>query len=95
MKKVPAVEQVRISLKDGLTILDLKADNAVTLAQLRQIIKNNGFVPKDATITARGVPSSDGKAFTVGGTNELLSLTAPPKKIAETWQFTVGAADKR
>ena len=95
MKKVSAVDQVRVSLKDGLTILDLKADNAVTLAQLRQIIKNNGFVPREATIVARGVPSPDNKTFTVGGTNEWLPLTSPPNKSGDSWQLTVGGTEKR
>ena len=53
MQKVDGVQSVRVSLNDGLTILDLKAGNAVTLAKLRQIIKNNGFVSKEATAVAR------------------------------------------
>ena len=54
MQKVDGVQSVKVSLNDGLTILDLKPDNAVTLAKLRQVIKNNGFVSKEAQIVARG-----------------------------------------
>jgi hypothetical protein len=94
MKKVPAVADVRVSLKEGLTILDLKADNTVTLAQLRQIIKNNGFVSGEATVVARGTPAAGDKTFAVSGTNEQLSLTSPPRKIGDDWQLAVRAPEK-
>ena len=53
MQKVDGVQSVRVSLNDGLTILDLKPGNAVTIARLRQIVKNNGFVSKEAGVIAR------------------------------------------
>ena len=74
MKKVPAVARVRVSLNDGLTIVDLEPGNRATLAQLRQIIKNNGFVSKDARIVAKGSLARDRKTFTVSVTNEQLTL---------------------
>jgi len=40
MKKVPSVAQVRVSLNDGLTILELKPGNTMTVAQIRQVIMN-------------------------------------------------------
>jgi hypothetical protein len=89
MKKVPAVTQVRVSLNDGLTILDLKPGNTVTLKELRQIIKNNGFVSKEATVTARGSASTDQKTFTVDGTNEQLPLAASPQRSGDDWRFVV------
>jgi hypothetical protein len=95
MKKVPAVAQVRVSLNDGLTVLDLTPGNTVTLAQLRRIIKNNGFASKDASVVARGTVSSDSAAFTVTGTNEQLSLSAPPRKRGEDWELNVRAPEKR
>jgi hypothetical protein len=93
MKKVPAVTQVRVSLNDGLTILDLKPGNTVTLTELRQIIKNNGFVSKEATVAARGSVSADQKTFTVDGTHEQLSLasTRPPQREGDDWRIVVRA----
>ena len=93
MKKVPAVTQVRVSLKDGVTVVDLKPGNTVTLAELRQIIKNNGFVAKEASVVARGAANGP-RAFVVGGTNEQLTLSAPPQQSAEDWRFTVAAPIK-
>jgi len=94
MKKVPAVSQVRVTLKDGLTILDLNVDNTVTLAQLRQIIKNNGFVSKDVSVVARGTPAADNKTFVVSGTKEQLATTSPPTQRGDEWEFQVPAPVK-
>src|SRR5436189_172984 len=69
MQKVDGVSRVHVSLNDGLTILDLKPGNAVTLAKLRQIIKSNGFVSKEASVLARG-SANGGQSFVVSGTKE-------------------------
>ena len=95
MKKNAAVLQVRVSLKDGLTILDLKPGNSATVAELRQIIKNNGFVSKEVTATARGTVSADQKEFVVGGTNERLTLAATPKRSGDDWTIAVRAPNGR
>jgi hypothetical protein len=90
MQKVDGVQSVRVSLNDGLTILDFKPGNAVTLAKLRQIIKNNGFVSKEASVVARGAVSGK-QGFVVSGTNEHLTLGAAPQQIGEDWRLTVQA----
>jgi len=95
MKKVPAVTQVRVSLNEGLTVLDLEPGNTVTLAQLREIIKNNGFVSKEATVIARGSVSADEKSFTVDGTGEHLLAAAPPQRRDEDWRVIVRAPSAR
>lgn len=89
MQKVDGVQSVRVSLNDGLTILDLKPGNSVTLAQLRKIIKNNGFVSKEATVVARGTPSAG--AFEVGGTGERLEVSASPIRSGAAWKLAVKA----
>lgn len=92
MQKVDGIETVRVSLKDGLTILDLKPGNHVTVAQLRQIIKNNGFVSKEANVIARGEPTTTNgrQVFAVSGTNEQLSPSGPvQREAADAWHFVV------
>jgi len=87
MKKVDGVQTVNVNLKDGLTVLELRPDNKVTLAQLRLVIKNNGFVSKDAQITARGAVS--GTTFEVSGTGERLPFAQPPLTLpSDRWRFT-------
>ena len=91
MQKVDGVQNVRVSLNDGQTILDLKPGNAVTLAKLRQIIKSNGFVSKEATVLARGTANGQ-RSFVVSGTNEQVDLSADPRPVGESWKLTVPAA---
>jgi len=91
MKKVPSVAQVRVSLNDGLTILELKPGNTMTVAQIRQVIKNNGFVSKEASVVAAGALATDRKIFVVSGTNETLPVTFEPERDGERWRFKVPA----
>ena len=97
MQKVDGVQSVKVSLRDGLTILDLRQDNAVTLARLRQVIKDSGFVAKEAQVLARGQAIDDrgAPAFEVGGTKERLLLTSPARPISDSWQLTVAAPSTR
>ena len=96
MEKVDGVETVRVSLNEGLTVLDLKAGNSVTLAQLRQVIKNNGFVSKEATVIARGAPvRGEDHAFEVSGTRERLTLSSKPDRSGDEWRLAVKSPDAR
>jgi hypothetical protein len=90
MQKVDGVETARVSLNDGLTILDLKPGNTVTLAKIRQIIKNAGFMSKEAAVTARGTLNVQ-QVFVVSGTNEQLVPSSSPQQVADEWRFTVSA----
>ena len=76
IRKVPGVTGVRVSLNEGLTVIDLKPENTVTLAALRQVIRNNGFVTNSAHIEARGILSAVGNqlTFEVGGSRERLAV---------------------
>ena len=90
MQKVDGVQSVRVSLNDGLTVVDLKPGNVVTLSKLRQIIKNNGFVSQEAHVIARGEPKGE-RVFAVSGTGEELAVSAAPEKGANGWRFTASA----
>jgi hypothetical protein len=54
MRKLPGVESVQVSLTRALTEVTFKADNTVTLGQLRRIIKNSGFNPGETHVTVHG-----------------------------------------
>jgi hypothetical protein len=96
MQKIAGVQSVKVSLNDGLTILDLKPDNTVTLAKLRQVIKDNGFVAKEAQIVARGSTAvADGRpVFDVSGSKERLLLTMPARQVSDAWQLSIAAQAK-
>lgn len=79
--KLPGVESVEVSLERGTTDVRLKRDNTVTLDQLRQAIKANGFNAGEAVVTAVGtLVEREGKpAFEVSGTRSVWMLTADPE----------------
>jgi hypothetical protein len=90
MQKVDGVQSVQVSLKVGVTTLELRPDNKVTLSQLRLVIKNNGFVSKEAQVVARGLVVANG--FDVAGSGERLStVSAPVATEGGRWRFTVPA----
>ena len=93
MQRVSGVTRVRVSLKDGLTVLDLKPGNAVTLAELRRIIKNNGFVSREASAVAAG-SVADERTFVVSVTNERLSLSLPAERSGDDWRLAIRAPDR-
>jgi hypothetical protein len=81
MQKVPGIASVRVSLNEGLTVLELKPGNTVTLVRLREIIRNNGFPTRDALIVAAGatIQAGNGLTFEVAGTAERFPLSATPE----------------
>jgi len=90
MRKVDGVQDVTVSLKDGMTLLDLKPGNTVTLTKLSEIIKKNGFVSKEATIVAAGQAPGAGSpsVFVVGGTGERLPLVGQATGAGQgLWRF--------
>lgn len=78
MQKVAGVEKVEVRLNQGLTVLDLKPGNSVTLASLRQAIRNSGFATPEARVIALGTVSMDAGrvVFEVSGSRERFPLVA-------------------
>ena len=54
VQKIEGVESVDVSLEKGSADIRLKPGNRVTMTQLRQVIRKNGYPTKDAQIEARG-----------------------------------------
>lgn len=54
VRKLEGVESVEVSPEKGLVEIALKADNTVTLPQLRRTIRSNGNETKHAQIAGRG-----------------------------------------
>lgn len=80
--KVSGVEAVEVSLERAIAAIRLRAGNAVTLTQIREIVKNNGFTAKDATVTVVGTLIERGgkPALNVSGTNTVILLAPDPKQ---------------
>ena len=52
--KLPGVESADVSLEQALADITLKPDNRITIPQLRELLKKNGYPTRDAEIEARG-----------------------------------------
>ena len=54
VRKLSGVESVDVSLEKASADIRLKPGNTITLPQLRELIKTNGYPTKDAHVEARG-----------------------------------------
>ena len=52
--KLPGVESADVSLDKASADIRLKADNHLTMPQLREVLKKNGYPTRDAQVEARG-----------------------------------------
>jgi copper chaperone CopZ len=77
MKRIDGVESVDVSLKEGAATVKLKPGNHVTVDEVRDAIRKNGFTPKAAEVTIAGkVIERNGKpALAVSG-SDLVYLLA-------------------
>jgi copper chaperone CopZ len=82
--KVSGVESVDVSLERATAAVRLRPGNGVALNRIREIVENNGFTAKEATVTVVGsLVDRDGKpALSVTGTNTAITLAADPKQPA-------------
>ena len=80
VEKVKGVDSVEVNLKRGVAHIRLVEGNGVTLARIRQVIKDAGYVSHDATVTVIGTVESSGArpAFIVAGTKERFGLRSDP-----------------
>ena len=78
LEKIDGVTAVKITLKDGHARLTLKPGNTVTLAEIRRIVKRNGFTPQAAAVVAEVEPVAGSAAqltLRISGTSEDLALS--------------------
>lgn len=59
LEKLKGVENASVSLNDGYASLTLAPDNTVTMEKIRQVVEENGFTPKDATVVIIGTVERD------------------------------------
>lgn len=79
LKKMPGVEDAKVSLNDGVATLKLKPGNTVTVDQVRKFVLSNGFTPKEAEVVASGkLVDRDGRlALDVTGTDVVYLVQLP------------------
>jgi hypothetical protein len=74
--RIEGVETVTVSLQRAVADIRLREGNRVTIDQIQQMVKTNGFTPREATVTAVGSPIERGgaPAFQVDGINTVLII---------------------
>ena len=79
IKKLDGVESVDVSLERATADIRLKPGNAITLPQLRRVIRQSGYPTKDAQIEARGaIVERNGKPALDLQNGSFLELAAKP-----------------
>lgn len=52
--KLSGIESADVSLEKASADIRLRSDNRITMAQLREVLKKNGYPTRDARIEAQG-----------------------------------------
>lgn len=90
--KLAGVEEVTVSLNRGEAALQFADDSPTTLAEIRDVIRNNGFTPKEAVVTVAGELKRDGGTLVVATRNAnsyVLTLGA----VQSAWQALDAVTD--
>ncbi|MGH7477006.1 MAG: heavy-metal-associated domain-containing protein [Longimicrobiales bacterium] len=63
VQKLPGVDTVAVSLNEGVASVRFAAEHRISIEQVREIIRSNGFTPKEAVVRIAGsVSERDGQA---------------------------------
>jgi hypothetical protein len=82
--KLPGVASADVSLDKASADIRLKAGNAISIAQLRELMKKNGFPTKDAQVVARGrITDRDGRLSLDLLNGVTMDIVADPKIAGE------------
>jgi copper chaperone CopZ len=80
--RMPGVHSVEVSLKTGILGIELVPGNTFKMSDLRNRIRENGFRPMEATVTAVG--KFNGSKFEVLGTGESYDAVPDGKASSDT-----------
>lgn len=79
LKGLSGVEQVKVSLNDGYAEVHLGDDSLTTLMEIREIIRKNGFTPKEANVHVSGIVVESNGQFVLKTEVETFALEASDK----------------
>jgi copper chaperone CopZ len=84
--RLAGVRSVEVSLRTGILEIELTPGNTLKMSDLRNRIRENGFRPMGATVTAIG--RFNGSRFEVLGTGESYDLSVPDAKGVDAPELT-------
>ncbi|NNF26956.1 MAG: heavy-metal-associated domain-containing protein [Gemmatimonadetes bacterium] len=81
MEKLEGVNSAEVSLNDGEVLVALDEENHVQLERLREVIRDQGFTPREADIRARGtVEAGEGRlVFRIPDNDKVVVLEGEPQ----------------
>lgn len=76
VNKIEGVTSTTVSLNDGMATVQLAPANRVSIEEIREVIRANGFTPKQAEVRVSGVliQRGDTLALSVTGGRQLFAL---------------------
>lgn len=79
--RIEGVQGAKVSLNEGRAVIELEPGNTVSLAQIQERVRRNGFTPQGATVTVRARVAVRGEALRleVVGTQESFDVAATPQ----------------
>lgn len=93
LKKIQDIKDVSVSLNEGYAEVTLKPGNSVTMDKIRQVIREGGFTPKDATVLVSGtIALVDGQMTLLSNMNQRYKLTRADEMPA-AWQQLQALSD--
>ena len=83
MNRIDGVASADVSLNEGTVLLKLKRGNRVTVEQVREAIRKNGFTPKETSVDVFGqlIERNGRPALEVIGLGDVLLLDDPGDKL--------------
>lgn len=86
VQRLDGVKSVDVSLKKGMLDIVLKRGNTCRMSDLRKRIRENGFRPMEATVTAVG--QLNGSKFEVLGSGESYDVSSTDSKSSTPVELT-------
>lgn len=85
LKKLEGVKTVKVSLNKGNAVIEFAADNKLVLADIRRVVRDGGFTPKEAVVKISGTLQREGEELRlrVGDTHYALK---PSEEAKDVWQ---------
>jgi len=74
-KKMDGLQNVRVSLNDGKAYLELATENKLTLQDIQEEVKKNGFSAKKAQITISGTVKKENGLWVIETEKELFDIS--------------------
>jgi copper chaperone CopZ len=96
IRKIDGVQTVEVSLNRGLAVITFKPENRIGIGRVRDLIRSNGFTPKDADVRIRGrvVERDGGLVLTLPDQDRAYRLEDHPDAAATISRLTQSGRGK-